>query len=142
MEKIKKEWWLHIRHYKLAEQSDCIEKRIEFIKACKPIEEQELHLKLLKKVKNQQAMQEYDQAHKRAWKARDQARQEYELAREQAWQAYDNQTYEQEYEQEYEQALQTYNQALQTYTLAIEALHKLECPDCPWDGHTIFPPGS
>ncbi len=21
----------------------------------------------------------------------------------------------------------------------IEALHKLECPDCPWNGETIFP---
>ena len=21
----------------------------------------------------------------------------------------------------------------------IEALHKRECLDCPWDGHTIFP---
>lgn len=23
----------------------------------------------------------------------------------------------------------------------IEALHKLECPNCPWDGKTIFPEG-
>jgi len=23
----------------------------------------------------------------------------------------------------------------------IEALHRVECPDCPWDGQTIFPAG-
>ena len=29
--------------------------------------------------------------------------------------------------------------AYREYLPEIEALHKIECPDCPWDGKTIFP---
>jgi hypothetical protein len=28
---------------------------------------------------------------------------------------------------------------LVTYSEVIDALHKKECPECPWDGKTIFP---
>jgi hypothetical protein len=30
-------------------------------------------------------------------------------------------------------------EVLINYKQEIEELHKLECPNCPWDGHTIFP---
>jgi hypothetical protein len=29
--------------------------------------------------------------------------------------------------------------ALYKHRDAIESLHRVECPDCPWDGHTILP---
>ena len=32
-----------------------------------------------------------------------------------------------------------YRKALRDYAPEIEALHKVECPNCPWDGKTIFP---
>src|SRR3990170_2423495 len=32
-----------------------------------------------------------------------------------------------------------YGKAYDKYLPQIEALHALECPDCPWDGFTIFP---
>src|SRR3990172_4654201 len=32
-----------------------------------------------------------------------------------------------------------YRKAYDKYLPQIEALHALECPDCPWDGFTIFP---
>ncbi len=31
--------------------------------------------------------------------------------------------------------------ALVTHRLELEALHTELCPNCPWDGHTIFPAG-
>lgn len=32
-----------------------------------------------------------------------------------------------------------YWDAYKAWQKEIEALHKLECPNCPWDGTTIFP---
>lgn len=32
-----------------------------------------------------------------------------------------------------------YKKAIEENLSAIERLHKKECPDCPWDGETIFP---
>ena len=34
---------------------------------------------------------------------------------------------------------QAINKALKENMLKIEALHREECPNCPWNGHTIFP---
>ena len=41
----------------------------------------------------------------------------------------------------YRKAEGTYEKALKAYctSLPIEALHERLCPDCPWDGKTIFP---
>ena len=33
------------------------------------------------------------------------------------------------------------NEAMRACMPQLEALHKELCPDCPWDGETIFPPG-
>lgn len=32
-----------------------------------------------------------------------------------------------------------YFNALETYKPEIERLHALECPNCPWNGETLFP---
>ena len=115
-------------------------------------------------VKARQAYDQARQAHIQAWQAYDQAWQAYDQARQahiQAWQAYDQarQAYDQA-RQAYDQARQAYIQAWQAYTQAwrareqaeqaydktvannieaIKKLHSIECPNCPWDGHTIFP---
>lgn len=40
----------------------------------------------------------------------------------------------------YEEAWAAYDEAVAGNLPAIMALHAAECePDCPWDGHTIFP---
>lgn len=44
----------------------------------------------------------------------------------------------------YEQARTAYEQAWIAYCAsilpdALEAAHRAECPDCPWDGKTLFP---
>lgn len=38
-----------------------------------------------------------------------------------------------------DQAWAARDHALQANQAAINALHAKECPDCPWDGKTIFP---
>jgi len=64
------------------------------------------------------ASQEYARASQecdRAWEKRDRAREKRDRAREE------------------------YDRALEEHAAEIEALHEQECPDCPWDGQTIFP---
>lgn len=106
-----KYFW-HVHHEILAEPSDNIEERIEYIKNNKSSEEIEIRLRLLKEVKGQ-----LPRAYAEAWKAYDDAGK----ARDDACKAY--------------------AEAGKAYACEIEALHKIECPDCPWDGKTIFPKG-
>ncbi len=37
---------------------------------------------------------------------------------------------------------QAYEEVILIHAAEIEALHDLECPDCPWNGSTIFPNGA
>ena len=41
--------------------------------------------------------------------------------------------------EDYDEAWKAYDEAYRACKLEIEALHELECPNCPWDGKTIFP---
>ncbi len=41
----------------------------------------------------------------------------------------------------YDQARAAYDQAETAYKQEVEALHAQECPDCTWNGLTIFPKG-
>ncbi len=39
----------------------------------------------------------------------------------------------------YEKAWNVHRQTLVAHREELETLHAKECPDCPWDGKTIFP---
>ncbi|MBI2676519.1 MAG: hypothetical protein HYX21_00995 [Candidatus Yanofskybacteria bacterium] len=39
----------------------------------------------------------------------------------------------------FNEAHRAYDKVLNKNMPAIEALHRIECPNCPWNGHTIFP---
>jgi isopropylmalate/homocitrate/citramalate synthase len=71
--------------------------------------------------------QAYDAAVKSAQQAYDAA---VKSAVKPAWQAYDAAR------QAYDAAVEPAEQA---YNAAVEELHTIECTDCPWNGHTIFP---
>src|SRR3990170_2224375 len=104
-----KPFW-HIHHEVLLEWSDDIQERIDYIKAHKPPHEVETRLRLLKPV--QGALPPKLVKAKAAYaKARD----------------------------AYDKAKAAYNKAYDECLPQIEALHALECPDCPWNGTTIFP---
>src|SRR3989344_4156682 len=114
----------HVHHEKLLEWCHNYDERVAYIQNKKPEEEQETRLRLFKPVKGKlpqevvKASQEYDKA-----------RQEYSKAareNDKAW-------------QEYDKARQEYSKALNNNKELIEALHKAECPNCPWNGRTIFP---
>jgi len=112
----------HIHHDILLEPlTSPIEERIAFIKRRKPAHEQGLRLRLLKLVegtlpdafeKAGEAFRKAGEASEKAWEASEKARGAYDKARG----AYDK-----------------------AGKACILALHAIECPNCPWDGNTIFP---
>ena len=124
-----KNYW-HIHRGILCELSDNIEERIEYIKNNKPAGEIELRLRLLREVKGKlpEACETAREAYNTTQEAYNVALEACKTALEAcktAWRAYNV-------------ALGAYNVALETCKEEIEVLHKKECPDCPWDGHTIF----
>jgi len=133
-------WHIHHGGF-LLEWSDDIQERIDYIQTEKPKYEVETRLRLLKPVQGAlprrlvkagvalakaydayakacAALAKADAAYAKACAALDKADAAY-LAYDKAWDAYDK----------------AYDECLPQ----IEALHILECPDCPWDGTTIFP---
>ena len=115
-----KQFYWHIHHDVLAEPLlDPIGKRIAFIKRHKPKSEHELRLRLLKPVQGAlpKTVVKARAACLKAGAAYDKARAAYDKA----WAAYDK--------------------ARAAYLPEIEALHAKECPNCPWDGKTIFTEG-
>lgn len=131
-----KAYW-HIHHDILVELSDNIEERIEFIKRSKSPEEIPLRLKLLKAVKGKlpkeiiEACVTYDRAGIAYNKARDAYNEIWMICKE-ARVAYDKA------EIAYDKARVAYYEVLNNHRAEIEALHAAECPNCPWDGKTIF----
>ncbi len=158
-------WAWHVHHDKLVQYlTGPLEERIAYIKANKPLGEVELRLRLLKPVKAQeklnsalaeyekielQARVEYEKIRLQAWveyqKIDQQAWVEYQKIRLQAWVEY--QKIEQqawvEYQKIDQQARVEYEKIEQPvraeYQKIEERLHAEECPNCPWDGKTIFP---
>jgi len=139
-----KPFW-HIHHEVLLEWSDDIQERIDYIKAHKPPHEVETRLRLLKPVQGAlppklvKAKAAYDKArdafvkasvaYAKARDAYDKARDAYDKAKAAYAKARDA----------YDKAKAAYNKAYDECLPQIEALHALECPDCPWNGTTIFP---
>ena len=121
----------HCHHEQLAEPlTETPEKRIAYILSDKPIEEQALRLHLFRPTydaASKAAGATYDAAVKPAWAAYDAASKAagatYNAAVEAAWATYDA----------------AVKPARATYDAALEAAHRAECPDCPWNGRTIFP---
>jgi len=124
-------YW-HVYHNRLLDFSEDIQERIEYIRRCKPIDEVPLRLKLLKRVRGT-LPKELVKAGE-AW-----------------WKAY------KAYKDEYLSSVHREKPLLRTvrafggadiklirvsekYHREIEALHAKECPGCPWDGRSIFPP--
>ena len=127
-----KKWYWHVHHDILVEPlTEPIENRIAFIKANKPKEEVETRLRLLKPIK---ALLPVDVV--KTWEAYDKAREAHVKAWEayvKAWEAYVK-TWE-----AHVKAREAYNKTLNDHKDEIDALHREECPNCPWDGETIFP---
>ena len=138
------QFYWHIHHERLLEPlTEPIENRIAYIKARKPAEEQETRLRLMRPVRGKLpatltkaavAFGEARVTYDKAWVAfsRDfipaaavaysKARMAYSIAK-----------------AALARAQVAFEMTETIYQPELEALHLLECPDCPWDGATIFP---
>ena len=104
-----KTYYWHIHHEVIAEPTEDIGKRKEYVRINKPKGEVETRLRLMVPVKDQDSV---DKAYKK-----------YIAIKVKAWEDYD--------------AIK--DKAREEYNAKLELLHKKEHPDCPWNGKTIFP---
>ena len=140
--KVKSGLAFHVHHDKLYEWCWGYDERVACIKSCKPEREQELRLRLFKIIPSDRMpglesaeWAAYDKAraaYDKAWAAYDKAWAAYVKA----WAAYDKAW------AAYVKARAAYDKAGAAYEKAysqeLEVLHKELCPDCPFDGRTIF----
>src|SRR3990170_3710435 len=139
-----KPFW-HIHHEVLLEWSDDIQERIDFIQAEKPKHEVEIRLRLLKPVQGAlpPKLVKAGDARDKAYDANAKARDAYDKARDAYVKA--SVAYAKagdafvKAKAAFVKAKAAYNKAYDECLPQIEALHALECPDCPWNGTTIFP---
>ncbi len=101
----------HCHHDKLVEFAYDYDERVTFIKESKPEEEIALRLRLFQMIPDERLSKRGLATYVKAWQAYDKA-----------WQACDK-------------ARQAY---LEKNIKQLEKLHKELCPNCPWDGETIF----
>jgi len=162
---MKPKYYWHIHHGILFEQAtEPIKNRIAYIKSDKPECEVALRLRLLKPVKDQKrliailtayekvealALEAYKKVEATALEAYEKATapasEAYKKATAPALEAYKKATApaSEAYKKATAPALEAYKKveatALAKRDGAINTLHAKECPDCPWDGETIFP---
>ena len=126
MQKIAGFYW-HVHHDTLMEWCYDYKERANFIRSDKHKNEQKLRLRLFQPVHGSlpreviKAWRVYDKACEEVVRACDKARKL----------SYDVRACD--------KARRACDEALINNMPAIEALHKKECHNCPWDGHTIFP---
>lgn len=149
-------WAWHVHHDTLVEPlRRPIQERRAYIRLSKPAEEIKIRLRLLKLVRGPVPLPllEAWAAYRKAWAAYRKAGYEkadaayHKAALEKPWRAYENAAMAcDKASVAYEKAWAAYYKALTAYYKAgaacqedIERLHAEECPNCPWDGKTIFP---
>ena len=138
MAEVQTGFFWHVHHRVLLEWCYSYNERASYISEQKREDQKETRLRLFKPVKGKlpQEVVEAWQAIDKAWQAIDKAWQALNKAR-QAY--YETQQAYYEASQAYYEARQALDEALHKNMPAIEALHKEECHDCPWNGKTIFP---
>ena len=114
-------YW-HVHHNVLIEYCHGYEERVRHIRATKPLSEIETRLHLFKPVIGALPDSIVDTAAEcaKAWAKYAKTRAENDGA-------------------EYDRAAAEFDRTIKENKSAIEALHSVECPNCPWDGKTIFP---
>ena len=121
----------HVHHDILIEPlTEPIESRREYIRMHKPLSGQPLRLRLLKPVvgKLPDALLKAGAVYDKAGAVYGKARAVYDKAKVAYGKA----------DVVYGKASVAYDKAWADTAPEIEALHRQECPDCPWDGNTIF----
>jgi len=166
MAEVQTGFFWHVHHDRLLEWCYSYNERASYISEQKREDQKETRLRLFKPVKGKlpQEVVEAGRVLDKAWHAYDEAGRASDKAwhaynragraSDEVWQAYNRarRAYVEagqvrvEADRAYNKAQQVYNKAWHAYDEArrknmpaIEALHKEECHNCPWDGKTIFP---
>ena len=116
-------YYWHVHHEQLWEWCYDYDERVAYIRAEKPAGEVELRLRLMQPVR---AVPERMQRAYAEWERAAAERERAYAEREQAV-------------AERERAYAEWERAAAECAPEMEALHALECPDCPWKNGTIFP---
>ena len=114
---MKGRFFWHLHHDVLMGYSTNIEERIDYIKTRKPEDEVPIRLKLLKPIKGKVPKKFFDRWEKCFKK---------EIKEFEKTHVYNT----------YQMAIK---KAYKTAEKEVELLHKKECPNCQWNGETIFP---
>jgi len=114
----------HVHHDVLMEICTNYKERVEYIKEHKPRGEQEIRLRLFQLISPARLPRPLAKALEACDKTRE--------ACDKAWEAYAKAG------EAYDKAREACDKALEAYKPQINELHKELCPDCPWDGETIF----
>ena len=114
----------HCHHDELFEWVYDYDERVEFIKGNKPEKERELRLRLFQMIPSDRIPPKLLKARKAYVKAGE--------ACVKAWEAYGKAW------KACVKAGEAYGKAWEAYYPEMEKLHKELCPDCPWNGKTIF----
>lgn len=122
----------HVHHNELIEWCYDYKRRVEVIKKTKPLREQELRLRLFKLIPDELLPPELV----KAWEAEGKARE----VRDKAWETWGiaRKVRDKAYEA-WGIAYEAWSMAYKVVDPQLEALHKELCPNCPWNGKTIFP---
>jgi chromosome segregation ATPase len=145
-------YWWHVHHDVLFEEIiGSVEERIAYIKAEKPKDEVEVRLRLLKPVRYDTAkLKEAYAKLKEAYAKREEADAKWKEAYAKWEEAYAKR---EEADAKLEEAYAKWEEvdakrkevdakrkeAYAKWEEAVASSHKDQCPDCPWNGHTIFP---
>ena len=124
MTKKQEGFFWHVHHEVLLEWCLNHTERANYIRLSKPQSERATRLRLLRPVKGKlpKGVAETWEACYKAWQVFNEAR---GVAYTKAWKTY-------------HETRKAYAEALIKNKAKIEKLHKKECPNCPWNGHTIF----
>ena len=130
-------YW-HVYHERLFEWCWDVEERWKHIKDLKPPEEVETRLRLMQPVKGTLGGEEAFSEYKKALAEHSKVVAEYDEVDAKAGAEYEKA------HAEYTKAFVEYTKAWDAWISTIrpgdaEALHAIECPNCPWNGKTIFP---
>ena len=128
----------HCHHDTLAEYVSDFDERIDDIVQNKPVNEQALRLWLFKLVPMDRLPPELAKATEVCDKAREayiKAREVYIKAREVYYKA--REAYY-KVREAYIKAIGAHSKAMERFAPELEKLHAELCPDCPWNGKTIF----
>jgi len=138
MAEVQTGFFWHVHHDRLLEWCYSYNERASYISEQKREDQKETRLRLFKPVRGTlpqevveagQAYVEAGQISNKAWRVYYKTGQ----FRDKEWRAYVKA------EQAHSRAWRALDEALRKNMPAIEALHRKECHNCPWDGKTIFP---